>query len=215
MLKKNKTWHTCVDYTSLDKACPKDPFALPRIDQVIDSMADCELLSFLDAYSGYHQIRMNPADQIKTTFITRYGAYYYTTIPFGLKNAGATYQHCMQKCLQTQIGRNIHACVDDVVVKTKERQTLLEDMKETFTNLRRFQMKLNPEKCVFGVPVGQLLGFLVSEQGIEANLEKIGAIERMQPPKNLRGVHKFTDVWPPSAGSPGGWARKHSHCTNS
>lgn len=143
-----------VDYTSLNKACPKDPFALPRIDQVIDSTAGCELLSFLDAYSGYHQIRLNPADQIKITFITPYGAYCYTTMLFGLKNAGATYQRCMQKCLQAQIGRNVHAYVDDVVVKTKEHQTLLEDLKETYTNLRRFQMKLNPEKCVFGVLAG-------------------------------------------------------------
>ena len=92
VLKKNKTWSMCVDYTSLNKACPKDPFALPRIDQVIDSMTGCELLSFLDAYSGYHQIRLNPADQIKTAFITPYGAYYYTTMSFRLKNAGATCQ---------------------------------------------------------------------------------------------------------------------------
>jgi len=146
VLKKNGTWRMCIDYTSLNKACPKDPFALPRIDQVIDSTAGCELLSFLDAYSGYHQIKLNPSDQMKTSFITPYGAYCYVTMPFGLKNAGATYQRCMQKCLQTQIGRNVHAYVDDVVVKTKERRTLLDDLKETFANLRRFQMKLNPEK---------------------------------------------------------------------
>lgn len=112
-------------------------------------------------------------------------------MPFGLKNAGATYQRYMQKCLQTQIGRNIHAYVDAVVVKTKERHTLLEDLKKTLANLRRFQMKLNPEKCVFSVPTDQLLDFLVSEQGIEANPEKIGAIERMQPPQNLCDVQKF------------------------
>ena len=85
VLKKNKTWRMCIDYTSLNKACPKDPFALPRIDQVIDSTAGCELLSFLDAYSGYHQIKLKPEDQIKTSFITPYGAYCYVTMPFGLK----------------------------------------------------------------------------------------------------------------------------------
>ena len=191
VLKKNKDWRMCIDYTSLNKACPKDPFALPRIDQVIDSTAGCELLSFLDAYSGYHQIKLKPSDQIKTSFITPYGAYCYVTMPFGLKNAGATYQRCMQKCLQTQIGRNVHAYVDDIVVKTTERRTLLDDLKETFVNLRRFQIKLNPDKCVFGVPAGQLLGFLVSERGIEANPEKIGTIERMGRPKNLKDVQKF------------------------
>ena len=81
---------------------------------------------------------------------------------FGLKNAGATYQRCMQKCLGDQIGRNAHAYVDDIVIKTKERRTLIDDLRETFANLRRFQMKLNPTKCVFGVLAGQLLGFLVS-----------------------------------------------------
>ena len=93
--KKNKTWSMCIDYTILNKACPKDPFALPRIDQVIDSTACYELLSFLDATSGYHQIKLNEADQIKTAFITPFGALCYLTMPFSLKNAGATYQRTM------------------------------------------------------------------------------------------------------------------------
>src|SRR3954464_9552742 len=141
VLKKNKTWRMCIDYMSLNKACPKDPFALPRIDQVIDSMAGCDLLSFLDCYSGYNQIRLNPANQLKTSFITPYGAYCYVTMPFSLKNAGATYQRCMQKCLHSQISRNVNAYVDDVVIKTKEKQTLLEDLGEMFANLRQYQMK--------------------------------------------------------------------------
>jgi hypothetical protein len=152
----------CIDYTSLNKACPKDPFALPRIDQVINSTASCDLLSFLDAYSGYHQIPLFQPDQIKTSFITPYGAYCYITMPFGPKNAGATYQRTMQRCLQGQ-RRNVHAYVDDVVVKTKQSGTLLDDLKETFANLRRYCMKLNPEKCTFGVPARQLLGYIVSQ----------------------------------------------------
>ena len=98
----------------------------------------------------------------------------------------------MQKCLLKQIGRNAHVYVDDIVVKTEKRGTLLEDLRETFENLRRFQIKLNPEKCVFGVPAGQLLGFLVSERGIECNPMKITAIERMEIPTKLRDVQKFT-----------------------
>ena len=145
----------CIDYTSLNKACPKDPFALPRIDQVIDSTAGCELLCFLDAYSGYHQIKMKESDEIKTAFITPFGAYCYVSMPFGLKNAGATYQRCIQKCLHEQIGRNVHAYVDDIVIKSKQRGTLLADLAETFTNLRRCNMKLNPDKCVFGGSVWQ------------------------------------------------------------
>jgi hypothetical protein len=97
----------------------------------------------------------------------------------------------MQRCLQEQIGRNVHAYVDDVVVKTKQSGTLLGDLKETFANLRRYCMKLNPEKCTFGVPAGQLLGYIVSQQWIEANPLKIKAIEALEPPTKLRDVQKF------------------------
>ena len=103
----------------------------------------------------------------------------------GLKNTGATYQRTMQKCLQSQIGRNVHVYVDDIIIKTKERSTLMEDISETFANLRRYQMKLNPAKCTFGVPAGRLLGYLVSARGIEANPNKIAAIHAMEPPAGL------------------------------
>ena len=192
VLKKNGTWRMCIDYTGLNKACPKDPFALPRIDQLIDSTAGCEALCFLDAYSGYHQIKMAPEDQEKTSFITPYGAFCYVSMPFGLKNAGATYQRCIQNCLHEQIGRNVHAYVDDIVVKSKLKTDLIADLTETFTNLRKYRIKLNPEKCVFGVPAGKLLGFIVSERGIEANPEKIKAIEALKKPENLRDVQRLT-----------------------
>jgi len=97
--KKNKEWRMCVDYIDLNKQCPKDPFGLPQIDEVVDSTAGCELLSFLDCYSGYHQISHKKEDQIKTSFITPFSAYCYTTMSLGLKNAGATYQRAIQMCL--------------------------------------------------------------------------------------------------------------------
>jgi hypothetical protein len=98
-----------VDYTNLNKACKKDPFRLPRIDQVVDSMADCSILSFLDCYSRYHQIPLKEEDQIKTSFITPFGAFCYITMPFGLKSLGATYQRGIQQCLYSQLGRNVEA----------------------------------------------------------------------------------------------------------
>jgi hypothetical protein len=109
-------------------------------------------------------------------------------MPFGLKNAGATYQQTMQRCLQEQIGQNVHAYVDDVVVKTKQSGTLLDDLKETFANLRRYCTKVNPEKCTFGVPARQLLGYIISQRGIEANPSKIKAIEALEPPTELRDM---------------------------
>jgi hypothetical protein len=100
--KKNNEWRMCVNYTDLNKHCPKDPFSLSCIDEVVDSTAGCELLSFLDCYSGYHQIALNKDDQIKTSFITPFGAYCYMTMPFRLKNARATYQRAIQNYLQTR-----------------------------------------------------------------------------------------------------------------
>ena len=125
----------CVDYTDLNKHCPKDSFPLPHIDQVVDSTAGCVLLSFLDFYSRYHQITLKESDQEKTSFITPFGAYCYNTMTFGLKNTGATYQKAIQKCLQGQIGRNAEAYVDDVVVKTKCSDQFITDISETFENL--------------------------------------------------------------------------------
>jgi hypothetical protein len=171
--KNTKVLRMCVDYTGLNKAYPKDPFPLPRIDQVINSTAGSELLCFLDAYSGYHQIKMKESDQLATSFVTPYGTYCYVTMPFGLENVGATYQHTMQKCLMDQIGRNIHAYMDDIAVMSKKQDDLIADLQETFNNLRKYNMILNPTKCIFGVPVGQLLGSIVSHRGIEVNPEKI------------------------------------------
>jgi ribonuclease HI len=180
----------CVDYTGLNKACPKVPYPLPRIDQIVDSTAGCVTLSFLDAYSGYHQIKMKESDQLATSFITPFGMYCYTTMPFGLRNAGATYQRCMNHVFGEHIGRMVEAYVDDIVVKTRKASDLLSDLELTFGCLRAKGVKLNPEKCVFGVPRGMLLGFIVSERGIEANPEKIAAITNMGPIKDLKGVQR-------------------------
>ena len=109
----------CIDFTYLNNPCQKDPFPLPRIDQIVDSTASCESLCFLDAFSGYHQIMMAVEDQEKTAFITPKGCYCYTRMPFGLRNAGATFQRAMQACLGPQLGHNVEAYIDDIVVKTK------------------------------------------------------------------------------------------------
>jgi hypothetical protein len=127
-----------IDYTDLNKHSPKDPFPLPRIDQVVDSTAGSVLLCFLDCYSGYHQIPLHPDDEDKTMFITPHDIYCYKVMTFGRKNAGPTYQKAIQKCLKTQIRKNVKAYVDDVVVKTTEEDKLIVDLTETFANLREF-----------------------------------------------------------------------------
>jgi hypothetical protein len=183
--KDTKIYRMCIDFTALNKHCPKDYFPLPRIDQIIDSTAGCERLLFLDTYSGYNQIRLKVENEDKTAFITPYGVYFYMTMTFRLKNTGATYQRCMQACLKEQIGRNIEVYIDDIIIKMAKADSLLDDLREIFVNLDRYSIKLNPKKCSFGVPTGQLLGYLISERGIEGNPEKIQVITNMQPPKTL------------------------------
>jgi hypothetical protein len=160
----------CVDYTGLNKACPKVPYPLPRIDQIVDSTAE--------------------SDQLATSFITPFGMYCYITMSFSLRNAGATYQRCMNHVFGEHIGRTVEAYVDDIVVKTRKASDLLSDLEMTFRCLKAKGVKLNPEKCVFGVPRGMLLGFIVSERGIEANPKKIVAITNMGPIKDLKGVQR-------------------------
>jgi hypothetical protein len=188
--KKNGKWRMCVDYTNLNKACPKVPFPLLRIDQIVDSTAGCEILCFLDAYSGYHQIKMKESDQLATSFITSFGMCCYITMPFGLRNTGATYQRCMQHVFEDHIGRTVEAYVDDIVMKTRKADDLVSDLNIAFSCLRANRVKLNPEKCVFGVPQGMLLGYIVSQRGIEANPEKVATLERMGLIRDLKGVQR-------------------------
>jgi hypothetical protein len=176
----------CVDFTDLNKACPKDSFPLPRIDQLVDSTAGHKMLTFMDAFSGYNQIVMDEIDQEKTSFITSRGFFCYKVMPFGLKNAGATYQRLMNRMFHDQIGRNVEVYVDDMLVKSKEESDHLDDLRETFETLRKYQMKLNPSKCAFSVYSGKFLGFMVSQRGIEANPDKIKTILEMQPPKTTK-----------------------------
>jgi len=182
----------CVDFADLNKACPKDSYPLPRIDQLVDSTAGHRLLSFMDAFSGYNQIRMDEADQEKTSFITSQGLFCYKVMPFGLKNVGAMYQRLVNHMFLLQIGQNVEVYVDDMLVKSQGEEIHLDDLQETFDTLRQYNMKLNPSKCAFGVSSGKFLGFMVSHREIEANPNKIRAILDMKPPQNVKEVQSLT-----------------------
>ena len=174
VMKASGTWRMCVNFSDLNKACPKDNYPLPRVDVLVDSTAQHQLLSFMDAFSGYNQIRMDVADQEKTPFVTSQGLFCYKVMPFGLKNASATYQRLMFKMFTNQIETNVQVYVDDMLVKSRREDNHLEDLKETFDILCSYNMKLNPSKCAFGVMVGKFLGFMVSQRGIEANRIRLG-----------------------------------------
>ncbi|KAL0311122.1 UNVERIFIED_CONTAM: Retrovirus-related Pol polyprotein from transposon gypsy [Sesamum angustifolium] len=140
------------------------------------------MLSFQDAYQGYNQILLAPEDQEKASFVTDQGVFCYNVMPFGLKNAGATYQRLVNHMFQNQIGRNMEVYIDDMLVKSAKEQDHIRDLKECFQILTTFSMKLNPAKCTFGVRGGRFLGYMISERGIEANPKKINAIIDMSPP---------------------------------
>ena len=186
--KKNGKWRVCIDFTDLNKACPKDPFPLPHIDAMVDATAGHELLTFMDAYSGYNQILMHPDDQEKTAFMTDKGIYCYKVMPFGLKNAGSTYQRLVNMMFKEHLGRTMEVYIDDMLVKSKKSVDHVDHLKQSFDILRTYQMKLNPTKCSFGVRAGKFLGYMVTRRGIEANPEQIKAIMEIKSPKNIKEV---------------------------
>ncbi|XP_024200004.1 protein NYNRIN-like [Rosa chinensis] len=190
--KKNGKWRVCVDYSNLNKACPKDCYPLPKIDQLVNATTGCERLSFLDAYSGYNQIPMAPEDQEKTAFISERGLYCYTVMPFGLTNAGGAYQRLVNRMFKDLLGKTMEVYIDDMVVKSKHRKNHIEHLREAFEILRQYGMRLNPTKCAFGVSSGQFLGHLVSKRGIEPNPEKVEAIVQMRDPETKEDIQVLT-----------------------
>jgi len=134
----------CVNYTDFNKACPKDTYPLPSIDRLVDSMSGYQLLSFLDAYSGYNQIWMFPPNEDKTTFMTERSNYCYQVMSFGLKNAEATYQRLTDKISHELLGKTIEVYVDDMVVKSVRAKPHATDLEAVFARVRRHNMRLNP-----------------------------------------------------------------------
>ena len=160
--KKCGKWRVCVDYTDLNDACLKDRFPLPRINQTIDASFEHGMLSFLDAFSGYHQIPMYPPEAEKTAFITPHGLFCYNVMSFGLKNVGSTYQRLVTKMFKPLLGKTMEVYIDDMLVKSKQCPDHVTHLQEAFNLLRAYDMKLNPLKCAFRVSVGRFLGFMVT-----------------------------------------------------
>ena len=155
-----------MDFTDLSKACPKDPFQMPRIDQFVDVTVDYPRMSFLDAFQGYHQIPLALGDQEKTAFVTPIGNYHYKVMPFVLKNAGSTYQRMITRMFEPQLGKNIEVYIDDMVVKSKVVSEHVGDLRVIFDILRKHKLHLNASKCSFGVGFGKFLGYMVTHRGM-------------------------------------------------
>ena len=190
--KENGKWRLCVNFTDVNRACPKDSFPLPRIDLIVDATAGHELLGFMDAFSSYNQISMDPDNQEKTSFVTGQGTYCYWVMPFGLKNAGATYQRLVNRMFQKQIGVSMEVYIDDMLVKSTTVELHIAHLVEAFLILKEYNMKLNPAKCAFGVSAEKFLGFIVNNRGIEANLDKIKVVLDMPSPSIIKKVQRLT-----------------------
>ena len=190
--KANGKWRLCTDFTDVNRACQKDSFPLPRIDLIVDATASHELLSFMDAFSGYNQIIMDPNDQEKTSFVTGQGTYYYQVMPFGLKNAGATYQRLVNRMFQKQIRASMEVYIDDMLVKSVKAELHVDYLAESFQVLKDYKMKLNPTKYAFEVSTRKFFGFIVNSRGIEANPDKIKVVLDMRPPSNTKEIQRLT-----------------------
>ena len=192
--KKSGKWRVCANFTDLNKACPKDPFPMPRIDQLVDAIVGHSRMSFLDAFQGYHQISLALDDQEKTAFVTFTGNYHYKVMHFGLKNVGSTYQRMMTRMFESQLDKSIKVYIDDIVVKSKVVFEHVGDLENIFEILRKHKLRLNASKCCFGVGAEKFLGYMVTYRKIKVNPNQIKAINSLQPSRNPKEVQELTGM---------------------
>ena len=189
--KKNGQIRIRVDFRDLNTACPKDSFPIPIHDILLDNVVGHKMFSFMDGFSGYNQIRMAPEDDDKIAFYTPISVYCYTVMPFGLKNAGATYQRAMQFIFADMIHEEMEDYVDDIIVKSRTHGNHLAVLQKVLQRCRVYNLRLNPRKCAFGVTSGQFFGFLVHQHGIQIDPAKIKAIRDLKPPTSLKQLQSL------------------------
>ena len=182
MVKKaNDSQRMCVDFIDLNKACAKDSYPLPNINNLLDITSSHTIQSFYDIFSRYNQILMWEEDCLKVAFIIDKGIFYYKMMPFGSKNTRATYQKMMNTMFKDQISRNLKVYINDMLIKSKSLDDYLTDLEENFIVMKNNNVKINPAKCVFGVIAMKFLGFILIERGIEMNPTKCNVILERSP----------------------------------
>ncbi|KAK2416228.1 hypothetical protein QL285_038643 [Trifolium repens] len=193
VIKKNGTLRVCIDFRDLNNATPKDEYAMPVAEMLIDSAAGFEFLSMLDGYSGYNQIFIAEEDVSKTAFRCpgALGTYEWVVMPFGLKNAGATYQRAMNSMFHDFIDTFMQVYIDDIIIKSSSEDSHLVYLRQSFKRMREHGLKMNPLKCVFCVHAGDFLGFVVHKKGIEINQNKTKAILETKPPSTKKQLQSL------------------------
>ncbi|KAK9943091.1 hypothetical protein M0R45_008712 [Rubus argutus] len=191
--KKNGKIRVCIDFQNLNMATPKDEYTMPMADLLVDGAASHEILPFMEGHAGYNQIFIAEDDVHKMAFRCpgALGTYEWVVMPFGLKNAGATYQRAMNMIFHDLIGRTVEVYIDDVVVKSRKRQNHVAELRQAFERMRTHHLKMNPQKCIFGVSASNFLGFLVHQLGIEVDKNKAKSIIDAPPPTNKTELQSF------------------------
>ncbi|CAL2276893.1 unnamed protein product [Prunus armeniaca] len=171
----------------------KDEYPMPMADMLVDGAAHNQMLSFMDDNAGYNQIMVAEGDIHKIAFMCpgHIGAFEYTVMPFGLRNARATYQRAMNSVFHDMIGHSLEVYIDDVVIKTPEEENHISNLRRAFLRMRQHKLKMNPKKCVFGVQAGNFLGFLVHQRGIEIEKNKAKSIIEALPPRNKKELQSL------------------------
>ena len=180
-----------MDFRNLNRASDKDNYLVPPMEQILEMVLGSELFSLLDGFSGYNQVLVAEEDRLKTTFKTRWGTFTYRRMPFGLINAGATFQRAIDIDFRGLIGCSAVVYLDDIMIFSKKREEHTFHLKQIFERCRKYGISLNPKKCLFSITKGKLLGHLVSKNGISIDLERIKAIEQIPLPHNKKGMQSF------------------------
>ena len=186
--KKNGDIRLCVDFRNLNKVSDKDNYPIPTMEKILQQVSGSEMFSLLDGFSGYNQVLVSKADQLKTTFRTPWGTYAYRKIPFGLINARATFQRAMDITFRGLIGKFVIIYLDDVTIFSKNRTDHLTHLRRVFERCRKYGISLNPKKSIFSVTEGKLLGFVVSKQGINIDPERTRAISQISMPHSKKSM---------------------------
>jgi hypothetical protein len=184
----------CVDFCALNRASVNDHFLLPNMEMILQQVAGSQMMSLLDGFSGYNQIKVKRIDRYKTTFTTRWGTFSYEHMPFGLSNEGAIFQRAMLIYFDDLIGKIIHVYLDNLTVYTKNHLDHFGHLRKVFMHCKKFSISLNPSKSIFGVTKGKLLGHIIYDSGISIDLERIIMILNLPAPTSKNEVEAFMGI---------------------